>query len=147
AVLQALNKKADIAIGQLATLQSATASVLNALVELKTEIDLLLREQEIRNLHDLVWSAVESYTKISAVRGNYASDDDFRKAPGVLEDVRSYLERLESSTAQLKAKKAFGPTTGMVIPGAFFLEHSLLLLRGDRPRDIAARLRSSEEWL
>ena len=35
----------------------------------------------------------------------------------------------------------------MVIPSAFLLENSLLLLRGDKPIDIAARLTSSVEWL
>ncbi len=44
-------------------------------------------------------------------------------------------------------KNAFGPTTAMVVPSAFLLEHSLLILRGDRPRDIASRLESYSDWL
>lgn len=148
AYLNALNRKLDVAIDQLASLQSAVADVLVKLAALPGEIDALLREDAIRNLHDLALSSISSYEKLIAVRdANYRNDDEFRKATGVLDDVNSILSRLELGTAQLKQKRALGPTTVLVIPAAFHLEHSLLLLRGDRSRDIAARLQASVEWL
>lgn len=148
AYLNALNQKLDVAINQLASLQAAVADILVKLAALPSEIDALLREDAIRNLHDLTLSSIRSYEKLIAVRNaNYRTDDDFRRAPGVLDDVNAILSRLELGTAQLKQKRALGPTTVLVIPAAFHLEHSLLLLRGDRSRDIAARLQASVEWL
>lgn len=145
--LSALMGKVDVTIEQLASLQDAVSKVLVKLSTLTSEFDVLLREDEVRNLHDVTYSAVISYTKLVRVRENYKTDKEFMEAPGVALDVRSTLDRLEAATALLRQKKSFGPTSAMIIPSAFLLEHSLLLLRGDRPRDIAARLEASVEWL
>ena len=145
--LNALNAKLNVTIEQLVSLQDAVSSVLVKLAKLTSEIDALLRENEVKNLHDVTYAAVISYTKLFRVRENYKTDQEFVNAPGVALDVRSALDSLERATALLKQKKAFGPTTAMIIPSAFLLEHSLLLLRGDRPRDIAARLEASLSWL
>jgi hypothetical protein len=146
--LNAINKKLDIAIDQLASLQEAVSAVLQKLANLDTEIESALHNDDLRRLHDLTYSAVLRYaSQILPVRKQYNSDVDYRKSPGALADIQSILNDLSSATAQLQAKQAYGPTTGMVIPAAFFLENSLLLLRGDKPVDIAARLQSSVDWL
>lgn len=147
AYLSALNRKLDIAIDQIASLQSSLAMVLTKLAALDDEIDEILTHHEIKNLHDAVFAAVQSYTKLEAARRRYETDDEFRNARGVLADINSQLERLEIATSTLIVKRAFGPASAAVIPSAFLLENSLLLLRGDRALDIAARLTASLNWL
>jgi hypothetical protein len=118
--LNALNQKLEVAIDQIASLQEAVSIVLVKLAGLTSQIDALLGEKEIQDLHDVTYSAVVSYTKLIRVRDNYRTDKEFMDAPGVASDVHSTLERLEGATALLKQKQAFGPTTAMVIPSAFF---------------------------
>jgi hypothetical protein len=148
AYLAALNGKMDVAIGQLGTLQASVATILTTLAGLPGQIDASLKDNDIRNLHDLTFSVVKSYTDLIRVRNaNYATDQEFLASTGVREDIQGYLQRLDQATSLLETKRAFGPATAIVIPSAFLVKNSLLNLRGDKPKDIAVRLQSSMDWL
>jgi len=48
----------------------------------ESDIDKLLRDDDVRKLHDLTYSAIIRYfTKIQPVRRNYTSDEEFVKRP------------------------------------------------------------------
>lgn len=148
AYLAALNAKMDVAIGQLATLQASVATILTTLAGLPDQIDASLKDNDIRNLHDLTFSVVKSYSDLIRVRNtNYQTDEEFLNSTGVRDDIQGYLQRLDEATSLLETKRAFGPNTAIVIPSAFLVKNSLLTLRGDKPRDIAIRLQSSMDWL
>lgn len=147
AFLNAINRKLDIAINQLASLQTGLASVMDALADLPTQVEEIFDRKEVQTLNDTILATAISYGKLLNQRANYTSDPQFRLAPNVMDDINAGLARLEAATSLLIAKNSFGPSTALSIPMAFALEQSLLLLRGDRPGDVAARLKTSLDWL
>lgn len=148
AYLSALSEKMDVAIGQLASLQSAVSTVLLSLSSLPGEIDAMLRDRDISNLHDETFAVVKSYTNLIRVREqNYASDNDFLAVRAYREELQGLIQRLDTATSLLEAKKSYGPTTALIAPSVFMLQNSLLNFRGDPPGDIAVRLSASMDWL
>lgn len=147
AMLTAMNQKLDVMIGQVASLQQSVGMVLERLAELPSRIDELLKAEHTRRTHLAIQAAILTYqNKIQPVRKNYRTFGGLLRNEGGKEDVQAVLNNLYHEMSLLDVSKAYGPNTALLIPSAMALEYSLLLMRGDEPRDIAERLERNLPW-
>ena len=147
AMLSAMNRKVDVVIEQVAGIQQSVGLILERLSTLTTQIDELLREQHVRETHVAIQGAVLRYRdKIQALEPATWPLSMFRRNEGLMQDVQAVVDDLYRAVFALDASKAYGPTTALLLPSAFALEHSLLLLRGDPPAAIATRLERNLSW-
>lgn len=147
AMLSAVNQKVDVVINQVADVQKSVALILERLSTLTSHIDELLKEQHVRETHLAIQGAVLRYRdKIQALEPASWPLSMFRRNDGLMQDVQAVVDDLYRAVFALDASKAYGPTTALLLPSAFALEHSLLLLRGDPPTAIATRLERNLSW-
>lgn len=147
AMLTAMDQKLDVMIGQVASLQQSVGMVLERLAELPGRIDELLKAEHTRRTHLAIQAAILTYqNKIQPVRKNYRTLGGLLRNEGGKEDVQAVLNKLYDEMSLLDVSKAYGPNTALLIPSAIALEYSLLLMRGDQPRDIAERLERNLPW-
>lgn len=146
-VLSAMNQKLDVLINQVASVQQSVAVVLDQLAALPERIDELLRENETRKGRIAIKSALGRYTdQIRSIRSGYPTLEAYRQDSRAMADLQAVLNAFYDAWGTLKAQDAYDPYTALLVPSAIALEHSMLLLRGDQPHAIVARMERNLEW-
>jgi len=145
---QYLSGKLDIIIEQLTVIQTGLALLISKVMEIDKIFADELAKNAIQQLHDEVAGVIVGYEKLRQVRTHYGTDDEFRKDGDLnIKWIDARLVRINEAVEVLMGKGAYGPSTALIMPSAFFVEYSLLTLRNAPRRTLLGAMETNRKWL
>lgn len=129
-VLGAINNELQVAVKQLADIQTSVARVYRELSTLPDKIDALLRQQDVRQLQHKIMGITDLYNEQLQFLSNYNSSYNWLTKQRISE-LEQYLTALRVARATFRRTNSPNdPTAALIAPSTAFLEVNLLTLTG-----------------
>jgi hypothetical protein len=144
---KAIHAELRVISNQLASLQQATALMLQKLDTLTGEFDQLLKRQEVRVLQLAVLTAVTQYQRDVAAAAGFDNWGQWLAAPERKNNLRRILGDLWSKRTSLELSDfPTDPSAVLTMSNACLAELSLMNVLEYKPQDITARMSDYESY-